>query len=73
MNAGGGKAMRMEQLMLTCKELPMVIAREETQAWWRPLVGALAAAWVFSSAAVSLAFGQAISRPCPPASERTWV
>ena len=67
----GGKAMRMEQLMLTCKELPMVIARETTQAWWRPLVGALAAAWVFSVAAVSLAFGQASSRPCPPASERT--
>ena len=40
--------MRIEQLMLTCKELPMVIAREATQAWWRPLVGALAAAWVFS-------------------------
>jgi len=70
-NAGGGKAMRMEQLMLTGKELPTVIAREETQAWWRPLVGALAAACVFSSAAVSLAFGQASSRPCPPASERT--
>jgi len=57
--------------MLTGKELPTVIAREETQAWWRPLVGALAAACVFSSAAVSLAFGQASSRPCPPASERT--
>jgi hypothetical protein len=61
----------MEQLMLTCKELLMVIARETSQAWWRPLVGALAAAWVFSVAPVSLAFGQASSRPCPPASERT--
>ena len=67
----GGKAMRMEQLMLTCKELPMVIARETTQAWGRPLVSALAAAWVFSIAPMSLALGQASSRPCPPASERT--
>ena len=61
----------MDQLLLTCKELPMVIAREATPAWWRPLVGTLAAACVFSIAAVSLAFGQASSRPCPPPSERT--
>jgi quercetin dioxygenase-like cupin family protein len=61
--------MQMEQLMLTGKELRVAVARQTTQVSWRRLTGALVATWIFSAAAVSVAFGQASSRPCLP--ERT--
>ena len=61
--------MQMEQLMLTGKELRVAVARQTTQVSWRRLTGVLVATWIFSAAAVSVAFGQASSRPCLP--ERT--